>query len=64
MADDSSEKPKIVRSESMEMSVSIARENAESGDIVTLSPACASFDKYRNFEERGNIYKEIVRNLK
>lgn len=64
MKDANPEKPKILRSEDMETSVRLAMENAEKGDIVTLSPASASFDKYRNFEERGNIYKEIVRNLK
>ena len=31
-----------------------------SGDIVTLSPACSSFDRFKNFEERGNIFREIV----
>ena len=30
------------------------------GDIVTLSPACSSFDRFKNFEERGNIFREIV----
>ena len=37
-----------------------AREIAENGDIVILSPACTSFDKFRNFEERGNTFKSIV----
>jgi len=36
---------------------------AESGDIVTLSPACASFDKFANFEERGNYFKKLVNEL-
>jgi UDP-N-acetylmuramoylalanine--D-glutamate ligase len=62
--DNSPEKPEIIHSDSMEMSVKIAREKAEKGDIIILSPASASFDKYKNFEERGNIFKEIVRNLK
>ncbi|MCC8043466.1 MAG: hypothetical protein LIO69_08205 [Oscillospiraceae bacterium] len=38
-------------------------ETAVSGDIVTLSPASASFDRYRNFEERGRCYKAIVNAL-
>lgn len=62
--DNSPEKPEIIHSDSMEMSARIAREKAEKGDIIILSPASASFDKYKNFEERGNIFKEIVRNLK
>ncbi len=33
---------------------------AGEGDIVLLSPACASFDRFRNFEERGNTFKQIV----
>lgn len=36
---------------------------AESGDIVLLSPACASFDRFKDFAERGNYFKEIVRKL-
>ena len=36
---------------------------AESGDIVLLSPACASFDRFRDFAHRGNYFKEIVRGL-
>ena len=62
--DNSPEKPEIIHSDSMEMSARIGREKAEKGDIIILSPASASFDKYKNFEERGNIFKEIVRNLK
>ncbi len=38
-----------------------AREIAQEGDIVILSPACASFDAFPNFEVRGNTFKEIVR---
>ena len=36
---------------------------AKEGDIVSLSPACASFDAYPNFEERGNHYKKLVNEL-
>jgi len=38
-----------------------ARTMAKPGDIVILSPACASFDQFRNFEERGNTFKTIVK---
>ena len=40
-----------------------AKELATKGDIVTLSPACASFDMFPNFEVRGNKFKEIINNL-
>ena len=48
----------------MEEAVKAARENAQSGDVVSLSPASASFDLYKNFEERGRHYKSIVNSLK
>jgi len=37
-----------------------AYSSSNKGDIILLSPACASFDAYRNFEERGNHFKRIV----
>ena len=40
-----------------------AHDLAQSGDIVTMSPACASFDMYNNFEERGRDFKELVMEL-
>ncbi len=40
--------------------VTKARDIAEAGDVVILSPACASFDLFKNFEERGNTFKAIV----
>lgn len=45
---------------SFEDAIFKAKEVAEVGDIVTLSPACASFDMFPNFEVRGNKFKEIV----
>lgn len=53
----------IIRTENLEESVKVASEIAEKGDIVTLSPACASFDAYPNFAVRGNRYKELVNAL-
>ena len=52
--------PEIIRAEGLEDAVRIAHERAAEGDIVTLSPACASFDAYPNFAVRGNKFKELV----
>lgn len=54
---------KISHVASMEEAVQRAREIAEEGDIVTLSPACASFDLYPNFEARGLHFKRLVKEM-
>ena len=50
----------IYREDCFRAAVERARSCAKSGDIVILSPACASFDLFKNFEERGNTFKKIV----
>lgn len=55
--------PVILHADSMEDAVKKAQDIAEKGDVVTLSPACASFDLYPNFEVRGNHYKRLVKEL-
>ena len=44
--------------------VSQAYRSAQKGDCVLLSPMCASFDMFQNFEERGRVFKQLVKNLK
>lgn len=53
----------LVHASSMEEAVAIARTLAVPGDIIALLPASASFDLYRNFEERGRHFKRIVNEL-
>ncbi|MBN1767309.1 MAG: UDP-N-acetylmuramoyl-L-alanine--D-glutamate ligase [Prolixibacteraceae bacterium] len=55
--------PEIVETQSMEHAVKSAYFLAEKGDNVLLSPACASFDLFNNYKERGKMFKEEVRNL-
>lgn len=54
---------KILHANSMEEAVKIMYENTQPGDIVSLSPASASFDLYPNFEERGKHFKRLVNEL-
>ena len=54
---------KITNHGSMNEAVLAAYQDAKNGDIILLSPACASYDMYKNYKERGNEYKSIVENL-
>jgi UDP-N-acetylmuramoylalanine--D-glutamate ligase len=53
----------IVRAGSLEEALSAATRLARPGDSVLLSPACASFDMFDNYEHRGNCFKALVSNL-
>ncbi len=55
--------PEIIRVNNIDEAVAEIYKTAQKGDIVTLSPACASFDAYPNFAARGNHFKEVVCNL-
>lgn len=53
----------VKRAGSMDNAVLVAQSLAQTGDVVLLSPACASYDWFENFEQRGTVFKELVRNL-
>jgi len=51
------------RAGSMDRAVEIASQAARPGDVVLLAPACASFDQFENYEQRGRVFKELVRKI-
>ena len=53
----------LVETQSMSEAVKISNKIALAKETVLLSPACASFDLFKNYEDRGNQFKEEVRNL-
>ena len=53
----------IVETENLGAAVAAAQAASESGDVVVLSPACAAFDQFKNFMERGKVFKELVNAL-
>jgi UDP-N-acetylmuramoylalanine--D-glutamate ligase len=55
--------PVIRESQSMEDAIAQAQSLSEPGDVVLLSPACASFDLFKNYEDRGNQFKAIVQSM-
>lgn len=54
---------RAVIAENLDEALRYARLFAEPGDVVLLSPACASFDMFENYEERGDVFKKLVNNL-
>lgn len=52
--------PKIIMAENLEKAVKLSKKEAQNNEIVLLSPACASFDQFKNFEERGEKFKKYV----
>jgi UDP-N-acetylmuramoylalanine--D-glutamate ligase len=55
--------PDVVHAETLENAIRKANAVAQSGDVVLLAPACASFDQFKSYEHRGKMFKEIVRGL-
>jgi len=53
----------IERAGTLERAVEAATLAARSGDVVLLAPACASFDQFENYEQRGRVFKQLVRSL-
>jgi UDP-N-acetylmuramoylalanine--D-glutamate ligase len=53
----------VERMQTLERAVESASQRAKPGDIVLLAPACASFDQFENYEHRGRVFKQLVREL-
>ncbi|MGB7624298.1 MAG: UDP-N-acetylmuramoyl-L-alanine--D-glutamate ligase, partial [Terriglobia bacterium] len=51
------------RCETLERAVEITPSLTTRGDVVLLAPACASFDQFENYEHRGRVFKQLVREL-
>ena len=56
-------RPDILQADDLAQAVQLAKDAARPGDVVTLSPACAAFDQFKNFMVRGARFKELVRAL-
>lgn len=54
----------IRRVKSLQEAVVTASENADAGETVLLSPACASWDMFKSYEERGKLFKQYVKELR
>ncbi len=53
----------IERADTMDRAVALAHRLAKAGDTVLLAPACASFDQFENYEQRGRVFKGLVREI-
>ncbi|WP_240920440.1 hypothetical protein [Erysipelothrix sp. HDW6A] len=55
--------PQAIVVETMFEALNDAHRIAQAGEVILLSPACASYDQFNNFEERGELFKQAVMNL-
>jgi UDP-N-acetylmuramoylalanine--D-glutamate ligase len=55
--------PEVVHAETLENAIRKAHSAAQSGEVVLLAPACASFDQFKSYEHRGRVFKETVQGL-
>lgn len=53
----------IIMADNLKEAVQICHDKANAGDAVLLSPACASWDQFKSYEQRGELFKEYVRAL-
>ncbi|MEN6432541.1 MAG: UDP-N-acetylmuramoyl-L-alanine--D-glutamate ligase [Smithella sp.] len=53
----------LLKKNKLKEAVESAYQDAQSDDVILLSPGCASFDEFANYKERGNFFKEVVKNL-
>jgi UDP-N-acetylmuramoylalanine--D-glutamate ligase len=53
--------PKVISTSSLDDAMRAAKAEATEGDVVLLSPACASFDLFKNYEQRGELFKQWVK---
>jgi UDP-N-acetylmuramoylalanine--D-glutamate ligase len=53
----------VFHAETLDLAIKRAASQASAGDVVLLAPACASFDQFNNYEQRGRVFKEVVREL-
>ena len=52
--------PEVIRAETLRDAVKLSRDQAVNGDTILLSPACASYDMFINYEDRGKQFVELV----
>jgi UDP-N-acetylmuramoylalanine--D-glutamate ligase len=55
---------RLIPSGTIQRAVADASANARPGDVVLLAPACSSFDQFQNYEQRGQVFKQLVKDLK